>query len=67
MNVNDGVNNMTEFLYQHNNLLDVRVIAEDGYGIETGLIIDSLKAALATVTCEADEWIENNPSPAING
>ena len=56
---------MAEFLYQSEGFLDVKVVAPDGYGIETGLIIDSLKAALETVTREADEWIINNPSPAI--
>ena len=45
---------MIEFLYTSEGNLDVKVIAEEGYGYETQLIIDSLKGALESAI-RADE------------
>jgi len=53
---------MQEFVYQNEGLLDVKVISATNAIIETGLILDSLRAALEQATYQADEGYESgNP------
>ena len=49
---------MQEFTYKTEGLLDVKVPPEEGFGIGTGLILDSLRAALAQAMAQAEGGFE---------